>query len=152
LCIRDRVAAVPVPIALLLNSIGLALMMIMTPFLGARSDRIGRKTVLLIGAAGLILAAVPLLGWMGHGTVLSIVTGHPTAERWAFLGNRRWNVRRDRRNERVLRPTQKGAVLGPARGSNRGVASRPTDQPGVCGSAWKGRATRGICGPTRNGG
>lgn len=70
-----QVAAVPVPIALLLNSIGLGLMMVMTPFLGALSDRIGRKAVLLIGAAGLILGSVPLLGWMGHGTVLSIVTG-----------------------------------------------------------------------------
>ncbi len=70
-----QVAAVPVPLALLLNSIGLGVMMVMTPFLGALSDRVGRKTVLLIGAAGLIVASVPLLGWMGHGTILSIVTG-----------------------------------------------------------------------------
>ncbi len=70
-----QIAAVPVPLALLLNSIGLGLMMVMTPFLGALSDRIGRKTVLFIGAAGLILGSVPLLGWMGQGTVWSIVTG-----------------------------------------------------------------------------
>jgi MFS transporter, MHS family, proline/betaine transporter len=70
-----QVAAVPVPIALLLNSIGLGLMMAMTPFLGALSDRFGRKLVLFTGGIGLILFSVPLLGWMGHGTILSIVTG-----------------------------------------------------------------------------
>jgi MFS transporter, MHS family, proline/betaine transporter len=70
-----HVAAVPVPIALLLNSIGLGLMMAMTPFLGALSDRFGRKLVLFTGGIGLILFSVPLLGWMGHGTILSIVTG-----------------------------------------------------------------------------
>lgn len=70
-----QVAAVPVPIALLLNSIGLGLMMIMTPFLGALSDRFGRKLVLFTGGIGLILFSVPLLGWMGHGSIVSIVTG-----------------------------------------------------------------------------
>jgi MFS transporter, MHS family, proline/betaine transporter len=70
-----QVAAVPVPIALLLDSIGLGLMMLMTPFIGALSDRFGRKPVLFIGGAGLILLSVPLLGWVGHGTVFSIITG-----------------------------------------------------------------------------
>jgi MHS family proline/betaine transporter-like MFS transporter len=70
-----QVAAVPVPIALLLNSIGLGLMMAMTPFLGALSDRFGRKLVLFTGGIGLILLSVPLLGWMGQGTLFSIVTG-----------------------------------------------------------------------------
>lgn len=70
-----QVAAVPVPIALLLDSIGLGIMMVMTPFLGALSDRFGRKLVLFTGGIGLILLSVPLLGWMGHGTVFSIITG-----------------------------------------------------------------------------
>ncbi|HLI20506.1 MAG TPA: MFS transporter, partial [Stellaceae bacterium] len=70
-----NVAAVPVPVALLLNSIGLGIMMLMTPFLGALSDRIGRRTVLFIGAIGLAILSVPLLSLMGRGTVPAIVLG-----------------------------------------------------------------------------
>jgi len=70
-----QVAGVPAPRALLLNSISLALLMLMMPFVGGLSDRFGRKTILFIGCAGLVPFSVPLLGWMGHGTVLSIVTG-----------------------------------------------------------------------------
>jgi MFS transporter, MHS family, proline/betaine transporter len=70
-----QVAAVPVPIALLLDSIALGIMMVMTPFIGALSDRFGRKLILFVGGAGLILLSVPLLGWIGHGTVFSILTG-----------------------------------------------------------------------------
>jgi MHS family proline/betaine transporter-like MFS transporter len=70
-----QVTKVPGPLALLLNSIGLALMMQMVPFVGGLSDRFGRKPILLIGCAGLVPCSVPLLAWMGHGTVLAIVTG-----------------------------------------------------------------------------
>ncbi|HWE73519.1 MAG TPA: MFS transporter [Stellaceae bacterium] len=70
-----QVAGVPGPIALLLNSLSLGIMMVMTPFLGALSDRVGRKIVLFIGGIGLILCSIPLLGWVSHGTVFSIVTG-----------------------------------------------------------------------------
>jgi MFS transporter, MHS family, proline/betaine transporter len=70
-----QVAAVPVPIALLLDSIALGIMMVMTPFIGALSDRFGRKLILFVGGVGLILLSVPLLGWIGQGTVFSILTG-----------------------------------------------------------------------------
>ena len=70
-----QVAGVPGPRALLLNSMGLAEMMVLVPFVGGLSDRFGRKRILLIGCVGLIPFSVPLLAWMGHGTALSIVTG-----------------------------------------------------------------------------
>ncbi|HEX3973201.1 MAG TPA: MFS transporter [Stellaceae bacterium] len=70
-----QVAGVPVPIALLLDSISLGIMMVMTPFLGALSDRVGRKPVLFAGGIGLVLLSVPLLGWIGHGTVFAVITG-----------------------------------------------------------------------------
>jgi MFS transporter, MHS family, proline/betaine transporter len=70
-----NVAGVPVPIALLLNSIGLGIMMVMTPFLGSLADRFGRKTVLFVGAGGLAIFSVPLLWFMGTGTISAIILG-----------------------------------------------------------------------------
>jgi MHS family proline/betaine transporter-like MFS transporter len=70
-----QVGGVPVATALLLNSLALALLMAMTPAIGALSDRIGRKPVLLFGALGLALLAVPLFGLMRHATVAAIVIG-----------------------------------------------------------------------------
>src|SRR6202012_4244899 len=68
-----QVAGVSQPMTLLLNSIGLAMMMVMTPLIGAASDRIGRKPVLLLGAVGLVLLAVPLFMLAGHGSVAAII-------------------------------------------------------------------------------
>ncbi|ARN83527.1 hypothetical protein B1812_09625 [Methylocystis bryophila] len=47
--------------ALTLNSIAIFAMLIFTPLAGALSDRIGRKPVLIAGAAGMALFAWPLL-------------------------------------------------------------------------------------------
>src|SRR6185503_19738535 len=61
--IRRRLPPEPVitgPKALLLNSIGLAAMMAMVPFVGSLSDRFGRKRILFIGCIGLIPFSVPL--------------------------------------------------------------------------------------------
>ena len=49
--------------ALTLNSIAIFSMLIFTPFAGALSDRIGRKPVLIVGAAGLALSAWPVF-WL----------------------------------------------------------------------------------------
>src|SRR5208283_4444820 len=46
--------------ALTLNSVAIFCMLILTPLAGALSDRIGRKPVLIIGAAGLALSAWPV--------------------------------------------------------------------------------------------
>ena len=70
-----QVAGVPGPRALLLNSIGLAEMMVLVPIVGSLADRFGRKKILFIGCVGLIPFSVPLMAWMGHGTVVAIVTG-----------------------------------------------------------------------------
>jgi MFS transporter, MHS family, proline/betaine transporter len=70
-----QVAAVPVPTALLLNSLALGAMMAMTPLLGALSDRFGRRAILLCGAAGLAILSVPLLGLMSNGSPLAIIVG-----------------------------------------------------------------------------
>jgi MHS family proline/betaine transporter-like MFS transporter len=47
--------------ALEVNSIGLAFMVCVTPFIGILSDRIGRKPVLMASCAGFILLCYPLL-------------------------------------------------------------------------------------------
>ncbi|HVA14615.1 MAG TPA: MFS transporter [Stellaceae bacterium] len=70
-----QVTALAQSTALLINSLGLVELMVLTPLLGIVSDRIGRKPILYLGAAGLALLSVPLLWLIAHGTLLAIMTG-----------------------------------------------------------------------------
>lgn len=62
-------------VALLLNSLAILLMMFITPIAGAVSDRIGRKPVLFLGAAGFGLLAWPLFKLMSVATPAAILGG-----------------------------------------------------------------------------
>jgi MHS family proline/betaine transporter-like MFS transporter len=62
-------------LALTLNSCAILLMMLLTPIAGAISDRIGRKPVLIVGAAGFALLAWPLFKLMSAGNIGAIITG-----------------------------------------------------------------------------
>lgn len=59
--------------ALYSNTVALALLMILVPFVGAWSDRIGRKKPLIIFNAGLALAALPLIQFMSQGGLIRVV-------------------------------------------------------------------------------
>lgn len=48
-----------------INTIALVVLLLLIPAVGALSDRIGRKTVLAIGAAGFVLLSYPLV-WLMH--------------------------------------------------------------------------------------
>lgn len=64
-----HIIATPTPHALTVNTICMAVFTCLIPAAGWLSDRTSRKTVLAIGAGGLILAAFPLFAWVDHGTV-----------------------------------------------------------------------------------
>jgi len=59
--------------ALIVPIIGQLLMMIVLPFVGALSDRVGRKPVWLVSLIGLTVLAIPLYMLMGTGLVGAIV-------------------------------------------------------------------------------
>ena len=61
--------------ALTLNSVAIFCMLILTPLAGALSDRIGRKPVLIIGAAGLALSAWPVFWFMNTPHLPAILAG-----------------------------------------------------------------------------
>ncbi|MCJ2187156.1 MFS transporter [Novosphingobium beihaiensis] len=60
-------AALMVPIA------GMLFMMVLLPFAGALSDRIGRKPLWRVSLAGLFLAAIPLYHFIGMGMASAVI-------------------------------------------------------------------------------
>lgn len=61
--------------ALMLNSISLALMMVLNPLAGALSDRIGRKPLLYVGTIGMMIFAWPIFWLMTQSHFIIILAG-----------------------------------------------------------------------------
>ncbi len=61
----STVLKLPLRLASSINTLGLVLFLIMVPFLGILSDRIGRRPILLAHGAAAILLPYPLFLWMG---------------------------------------------------------------------------------------
>lgn len=60
---------------LLVTLVGFALLVVMTPLWGLAADRHGRRTICVVSASFLLVAAVPLFVLVGSGTVLAAVLG-----------------------------------------------------------------------------
>jgi MHS family proline/betaine transporter-like MFS transporter len=64
---------VPFSTALHINTIAMVILMIASPFMGALSDRIGRKPVLTIGCLGIAILSYPLFLLISSGNTLYIL-------------------------------------------------------------------------------
>jgi MHS family proline/betaine transporter-like MFS transporter len=71
----QQVANVPANTALGINTIVMALLLVVIPFAGIASDRLGRRRVLSWAAGALALLAYPLMALMAHGRPGSIFGG-----------------------------------------------------------------------------
>lgn len=60
-------------VALIGNTLGLSLMLPLVPIMGALSDRIGRRPLLIAGAVGFVLLTYPAYVLIGQGTLLSLI-------------------------------------------------------------------------------
>jgi MHS family proline/betaine transporter-like MFS transporter len=70
---ESRVLAYPLGLAMVSNTLGLAVFAILVPVMGALSDRVGRRAPLLVGAAGLFLLAYPLFTLLERQTFAAIL-------------------------------------------------------------------------------
>ena len=69
------VVHVPAKTALGINTLSMACGLLITPFMGMASDRVGRRNVLLGGSGALALLAIPLMAMMARATSASILVG-----------------------------------------------------------------------------
>jgi MHS family proline/betaine transporter-like MFS transporter len=71
----EQVAGVPARTALGINTVAMALSLIVIPAAGLASDRVGRRPVLLASAGALALLAYPLMALMARGQPAGILAG-----------------------------------------------------------------------------
>jgi MHS family proline/betaine transporter-like MFS transporter len=71
----EQTVSVPAKTALEINTAAMALLLVIIPFAGIASDRVGRRPVLAVAAGGLMLLAYPLMTLMGKGQPASIFAG-----------------------------------------------------------------------------
>jgi MHS family proline/betaine transporter-like MFS transporter len=71
----EQTVNVPARTALEINTVAMALLLVIIPFAGIASDRIGRRPVLAFASGGLMLLAYPLMTLMGQGRPASIFAG-----------------------------------------------------------------------------
>jgi MHS family proline/betaine transporter-like MFS transporter len=62
----------PLGAGLTINTVSLVILMLLLPLMGALSDRIGRKPLLLLSSMGLALLSYPLFRLIGHDAVLFV--------------------------------------------------------------------------------
>ncbi len=71
----EQVAGVPARTALGINTVAMALSIVVIPAAGLLSDRVGRRPVLLVSAAALALLAYPLMALMARGQPGGVLAG-----------------------------------------------------------------------------
>jgi MHS family proline/betaine transporter-like MFS transporter len=71
----EQVAAVPARTALGINTVAMALSLVVIPASGLASDRLGRRPVLLVAGGALAILAYPLMALMARGQPGSILAG-----------------------------------------------------------------------------
>jgi len=71
----EQVAQVPARTALVINTVAMALSLLVLPVSGLLSDRVGRRPVLLVSAGALVLLAYPFMALMARGQTAGILAG-----------------------------------------------------------------------------
>jgi len=71
----ERTVNVPASTALEINTVAMALLLVIIPFAGIASDRVGRRRVLMLAAGGLMVLAYPLMALMARGQPAAIFGG-----------------------------------------------------------------------------
>ncbi len=76
------VATVPLGTVLTINTLCMALLAVLIPLMGSLSDRLGQKSLLIVGAAGLAITSYPLFTWFTGDRVAPILIAQVLLTVW----------------------------------------------------------------------